>query len=182
MREKYESLSLTVLKELAKARGMRGISAMKKGDLIAAMLEQDEKDRTKKMHSRCIRIEQKRQTRKTVDEAQSTGVSVRRSEEIIRRMAAMPEGIMQRMEAMPEGIMQRMAAMPEEKMQRMAAMPEGIIQRMAAMSEEKMQRMAAMPEGIIQRMAGMSEEKIQRMAAMPEEKMQRMADMSEKII
>ena len=44
MREKYESLSLTVLKELAKARGMRGISAMKKGDLIAAMLEQDEKD------------------------------------------------------------------------------------------------------------------------------------------
>lgn len=45
MREKYESLSLTVLKELAKARGMRGISAMKKGDLIAAMLEQDEKEK-----------------------------------------------------------------------------------------------------------------------------------------
>ena len=30
MREKYESLSLTVLKDLAKARGMRGISTMKK--------------------------------------------------------------------------------------------------------------------------------------------------------
>ncbi|MFR8548031.1 MAG: transcription termination factor Rho [Lachnospiraceae bacterium] len=45
MREKYESLSLAVLKELAKARGMRGISTMKKSDLIGAMLAQDEKDR-----------------------------------------------------------------------------------------------------------------------------------------
>lgn len=44
MREKYESLSLAVLKELAKARGMRGISTMKKGDLVNAMLVQDEKE------------------------------------------------------------------------------------------------------------------------------------------
>lgn len=44
MREKYESLSLAVLKDLAKARGMRGISTMKKGDLIEAMLAQDVKD------------------------------------------------------------------------------------------------------------------------------------------
>lgn len=45
MREKYESLSLAVLKELAKARGMRGVSTFKKSRLIEAMLEQDEKDR-----------------------------------------------------------------------------------------------------------------------------------------
>ena len=52
MREKYESLSLTVLKELAKARGMRGISAMKKGDLIEAMLAQDEKEKgTEQAHT-----------------------------------------------------------------------------------------------------------------------------------
>ncbi len=44
MREKYESLSLAVLRESAKARGMRGISALKKGDLIEAMLLQDQKD------------------------------------------------------------------------------------------------------------------------------------------
>ena len=31
MREKYESLSLVVLKDLAKARGLKGISTMKKG-------------------------------------------------------------------------------------------------------------------------------------------------------
>ena len=34
MREKYESLSLVVLKDLAKARGLKGISTMKKGELI----------------------------------------------------------------------------------------------------------------------------------------------------
>lgn len=43
-REKYESLPLTTLKELAKARNMKGISTMKKSDLIDAMLAQDEKD------------------------------------------------------------------------------------------------------------------------------------------
>lgn len=45
MREKYESLSLTVLKDLAKARGLKGISTMKKGDLIERMLEEDERDK-----------------------------------------------------------------------------------------------------------------------------------------
>lgn len=44
MREKYESLSLVVLKDLAKARGIKNISSMKKADLIECMLEADEKD------------------------------------------------------------------------------------------------------------------------------------------
>ena len=48
MREKYESLSLVVLKDLAKARGIKGISAMKKSDLIERMLEEDEKDKADK--------------------------------------------------------------------------------------------------------------------------------------
>ncbi len=47
MREKYESLSLAVLKDLAKARGMKGISGMKKSEVIEAMLAQDEKDSAK---------------------------------------------------------------------------------------------------------------------------------------
>ena len=34
MREKYETLALQVLKELAKARGLRGVSAMKKAEVI----------------------------------------------------------------------------------------------------------------------------------------------------
>ena len=44
MREKYESLSLVTLKELAKARGLRGISAMRKPELIERMLQEDEKE------------------------------------------------------------------------------------------------------------------------------------------
>lgn len=43
MREKYETLSLAVLKELAKARGLRGISMLKKAALIDRMVIEDEK-------------------------------------------------------------------------------------------------------------------------------------------
>ncbi|GAA0269412.1 transcription termination factor Rho [Muricomes sp. OA1] len=44
-REKYESLPLATLKDLAKARKMKGVSAMKKSGLIDAMLAQDEKEK-----------------------------------------------------------------------------------------------------------------------------------------
>ena len=47
MREKYESLPLATLRDLAKAREMSGISTMKKAELVEAMLEQDEKDKLK---------------------------------------------------------------------------------------------------------------------------------------
>lgn len=43
-REKYESLPLATLKDLAKARKMKGVSTMKKSELIDAMLAQDEKE------------------------------------------------------------------------------------------------------------------------------------------
>ena len=45
MREKYESLSLVVLKDLAKARGIKGVSAMKKSELIERMLQEDENEK-----------------------------------------------------------------------------------------------------------------------------------------
>ena len=35
MREKYESLSLAVLRDLAKARDLKGFSTMKKSEIIA---------------------------------------------------------------------------------------------------------------------------------------------------
>ena len=47
MREKYESLSLAILRDLAKARGLKKISTLKKGELIEAMLAEDEKDAKK---------------------------------------------------------------------------------------------------------------------------------------
>ena len=45
MREKYESLALAELKEIAKARGMKRISGLKKAELIELMLAEDEKDK-----------------------------------------------------------------------------------------------------------------------------------------
>ena len=51
MREKYESLSLAVLKELAKSRGLKGISTLKKAALVERMLQEDEKEAQKKIHS-----------------------------------------------------------------------------------------------------------------------------------
>ncbi len=47
MREKYESLALVQLKELAKVRGIKGVSTMKKAEVVEAMLAEDEKDKAK---------------------------------------------------------------------------------------------------------------------------------------
>jgi transcription termination factor Rho len=47
MREKYESLPLATLKELAKTRGIKGVSTMKKSEVVEAMLEEDKKEAAK---------------------------------------------------------------------------------------------------------------------------------------
>ena len=44
MREKYESLPLKELREVAKARGLKNISTLKKAELVERMLEEDEKE------------------------------------------------------------------------------------------------------------------------------------------
>ncbi len=51
MREKYESLALADLKAIAKARGIKGTTAMKKAEVVEAMLLEDEKDAAKKTAS-----------------------------------------------------------------------------------------------------------------------------------
>jgi transcription termination factor Rho len=45
MREKYESLALAVLRDLAKARGIKGTSTMKKAEVVEAMLAEDEREK-----------------------------------------------------------------------------------------------------------------------------------------
>ena len=49
MREKYETLAVNDLRAIAKVRGIKGCSTMKKSELIEAMLVQDEKDKQAKM-------------------------------------------------------------------------------------------------------------------------------------
>ncbi len=47
MREKYESLSLAVLKRTCKSRGLKGISTLEKAALVERMLQEDEKEAQK---------------------------------------------------------------------------------------------------------------------------------------
>lgn len=49
MRAKYESLSLAALRDVAKARGLKGITSMKKADIVELMLAEDEKDKAKEV-------------------------------------------------------------------------------------------------------------------------------------
>jgi len=48
MREKYQSLALSDLREIAKSRGIKGVSLMKKPDVIEAMLALDEEEKRAK--------------------------------------------------------------------------------------------------------------------------------------
>lgn len=48
MREKYETLALVDLRAIAKSRGIKGTSSMKKEDVINAMVELDEKEAAQK--------------------------------------------------------------------------------------------------------------------------------------
>jgi len=57
MRAKYESLALVQLKELAKIRGIKGASVMKKAELVEAMLLEDEKDKDKAANADSIKME-----------------------------------------------------------------------------------------------------------------------------
>ena len=43
-REQYETLPLSTLKDLAKTRGLKGVSTLKKSELIDVMLKEDEKE------------------------------------------------------------------------------------------------------------------------------------------
>lgn len=47
MREKYESLSVSVLRDLAKARGLKNLSTLRKRQLVERMLQADEEDKIK---------------------------------------------------------------------------------------------------------------------------------------
>lgn len=66
MREKYQSLALADLKEIAKSRGIKGTSGMKKADIIDAMVALDEKGR-KRTDSRAQSRDKGRDSGKTQD-------------------------------------------------------------------------------------------------------------------
>ncbi|MCI8860902.1 MAG: transcription termination factor Rho [Lachnospiraceae bacterium] len=64
-REQYASLPLSELKEIAKARGLKGTSTMKKGDLIQLMLDKDEEGSAQKSTEKQERTERTEKTERT---------------------------------------------------------------------------------------------------------------------
>ena len=73
MREKYESLVLVQLRELAKVRGLKVTSSMKKADLVEAMLAEDERVKAQEAEESAKR--QKTETAADGQEAQQAGES-----------------------------------------------------------------------------------------------------------
>ncbi len=73
MREKYESLSVTVLRDLAKSRGIKNISGMKKSDLVEAMLAEDEKKEKEKQEKKTESASDKEETKKTENRSAESG-------------------------------------------------------------------------------------------------------------
>ena len=89
MREKYESLSLVVLRDLAKARGLKNISSMKKSDLVNRMLEEDarkpkETESMQTQEERGERTKAKENTERSREHVQSKEYSRKRTEYVPR--------------------------------------------------------------------------------------------------
>ena len=87
MREKYESLSLVVLRDLAKA--LKNISSMKKSDLVNRMLEEDarkqkETESMQMQEERGERVKAKDGTERSKDHAQPKEYSRKRTEYVPR--------------------------------------------------------------------------------------------------
>ncbi len=78
MREKYESLALADLKEIAKSRGIKGVSTMKKSEVVEAMLAMDAED-----------MKQKGETAKTAaDDSSSVAASSEAKEKEVKEKEA----------------------------------------------------------------------------------------------
>ncbi|MCI8895246.1 MAG: transcription termination factor Rho [Lachnospiraceae bacterium] len=70
MREKYESLSVTALREVAKARGLKNLSGLKKQELVERMLQEDariEAEDAPKQEEQASREEPKIHTKSSED-------------------------------------------------------------------------------------------------------------------
>ncbi len=86
MREKYESLSLAVLRDLAKARGIKGVSSMRKQEVVEAMLAQDEIDEAERSRAEKQLTAAEQQPESSPEEAgPENEQQIRTPEEEIRR-------------------------------------------------------------------------------------------------
>lgn len=112
MREKYESLSASALREVAKARGLKGISTLKKEQLVERMLEEDKKEAETKQAEPAKEAEPARETAPARDASSErkvygTANNMRNSEtpNAARPAAGQDTAARPRMEAEDSGVM-----------------------------------------------------------------------------
>ena len=109
MREKYESLALVDLKAIAKARGLKGTSTMKKSEIIELMLAEDEKDKTsgKGMYARSAEKKELRESsyRQEVREESENKTDENKTDDEEKFPAELDSGIAVNgiLEVMPDG-------------------------------------------------------------------------------
>ena len=89
MKEKYESWALADLREIAKTRGIKGTSAMRKAELVDAMLVEDSKSLTQEKSEPEIKNE-KEEKIKVDSSKEDTKIISREQEE---RNSAGPKGL-----------------------------------------------------------------------------------------
>ena len=112
MREKYESLSAVVLRDLAKARGLKNISGMKKSDLVDLMVAEDERQSKEENTKQREQTSQREQTPQREQAQQRPAREPREGRENLKESGAVDEtisnldsGIMANgiLEVMPDG-------------------------------------------------------------------------------
>ena len=112
MREKYESLSAVVLRDLAKARGLKNISGMKKSDLVDLMVAEDERQSKEENTKQREQTSQREQTPQREQAQQRPAREPREGRENPKESGAVDEtisnldsGIMANgiLEVMPDG-------------------------------------------------------------------------------
>ncbi|MCI9020956.1 MAG: transcription termination factor Rho [Eubacterium sp.] len=108
MREKYETLSLAVLRELAKARELKGVTGLKKADLIDRMVAEDEKlkgqneQTSQDGQEQGTKTQPQQETAKTEPSGQGAAARADRTENRAERADSRPENRSDRTDSRPE--------------------------------------------------------------------------------
>lgn len=79
MKKKYQSLSAVALKDLAKARGLKGVSLLRKDDLIEVMLKEDEKVKEQEEVNNQVQVNENQEQKSTDKNKEAADNSVKDS-------------------------------------------------------------------------------------------------------
>lgn len=143
MREKYESLSVAVLRDVAKSRGLKHLSGLKKSELVERMLEEDRKDALK---GESTEEKEENKTAERTEDKPMRKPAAKIQEKPVRKSAAKTEA--------------RTAGKPAEKQEEWTAgRTEKAEERTAGRAEKAEERTAGRSERTEERTAGRTDDR-----------------------